>query len=204
MANAENLVLTGTTAINGTGNALNNVLTGNSAVNTLAGGTGNDTYIIGTGDIVTEAANAGTDTVQSNITYTLGNNVENLTLTGSNAINGTGNTLGNLLLGNSGANILNGKTGNDILTGGSGTDIFLFDTALNASTNKDTITDFNIVDDTIRLENAIFTKFATTGGNLCGQLCVRRGCQGPRQQRLLGLQHHQRQPVLRCRRQRCW
>ena len=97
----ENLTLTGTAAINGTGNALDNVLTGNSANNiltggagndtligsagadTLIGGTGNDTYVVDTtGDVVTELANEGTDTVQSSITYTLGAEIENLTLTG--------------------------------------------------------------------------------------------------------------------------
>ena len=60
----------------------------------MAGGAGNDTYIVdNTGDVVTEAANAGTDLVYSSVTYTLTANVENLTLTGSSNINGTGNTL---------------------------------------------------------------------------------------------------------------
>uniref|UniRef100_UPI0039892B92 calcium-binding protein n=1 Tax=Methyloglobulus sp. TaxID=2518622 RepID=UPI0039892B92 len=120
--NVENLTLIGSTAINGTGNTLNNVLTGNSAKNILTGGTGDDTYIIGTGDIVTEAASAGTDTVQTNITYTLGTNVENLTLTGSNGINGKGNALNNVLIGNSAANSLSGGGGNDTLDGLAGVD----------------------------------------------------------------------------------
>ncbi|WP_409448932.1 calcium-binding protein, partial [Acinetobacter baumannii] len=90
-------------------NALNNVIVGNSAINTLTGGVGddylnggvgadkllggigNDSYVIdNTGDIVTENAGEGIDTVLSSITYTLGNNLENLTLIGSTAINGTG------------------------------------------------------------------------------------------------------------------
>ena len=119
-ANVENLTLTGTTAINGTGNALDNVLTGNSAANVLTGGSGNDTYMVGTGDTVTELASAGSDTVQSSITWTLGANLENLTLTGTSAINGTGNTLDNILVGNSAANVLTGGAGNDIYVVGTG------------------------------------------------------------------------------------
>jgi Ca2+-binding RTX toxin-like protein len=140
-SNLENLTLTGTSAINGTGNELNNVLIGNSASNILTGGSGddtlnggsgadkligglgNDTYIVdNTKDVVTEALNEGTDTVQSSITYTLGANVENLVLTGTSAINGTGNTLSNVLTGNSGANVLTGGSGNDTLNGGAGND----------------------------------------------------------------------------------
>ncbi len=162
-ANVDDLMLTGTTAINGTGNSLNNVLTGNSATNTLTGGAGDDTYVIGTGDSVVEAASAGIDTVQANITYTLVNNVENLSLTGTTAINGTGNTLNNVLIGNSAANTLTGGAGNDSLSGGLGVDNFVFNAALNALTNNDIITDFRVVDDTIKLENAIFAKFTATG-----------------------------------------
>jgi Ca2+-binding RTX toxin-like protein len=116
-ANVENLTLTGTTAIKGTGNALDNVLTGNSAVNVLTGGAGNDTYVVGTGDTTTEAAGAGNDTVKSSIAWTLATNVENLTLTGTSAVNGTGNTANNVLTGNSAINTLTGGAGNDTLDG---------------------------------------------------------------------------------------
>jgi Ca2+-binding RTX toxin-like protein len=128
-ANVENLTLTGTTAINGTGNALDNVLTGNSAANVLTGGAGNDTYIVGTGDTTTEAAGAGLDTVQSSIAWTLANNVENLTLTGSSAVNGTGNTADNVLTGNSAANTLNGGAGADTMLGGAANDTYVVDNA---------------------------------------------------------------------------
>ncbi len=130
-ANLENLTLTGTTAINGSGNTLNNTITGNSANNILnggggadrlIGGLGNDIYIVGSGDMITEQANAGSDTVQANITWILGTNLENLTLTGTDAINGTGNTLDNTITGNSANNILNGASGNDTLDGGAGND----------------------------------------------------------------------------------
>jgi len=143
-SNLENLTLTGTTAINGTGNALDNRLTGNSANNTLTGGAGNDVLDGGTGndtmlggagndsyvvnvttDVVTENANEGTDTVNSAVTWTLGNNLENLTLTGTSAINGTGNALANLLTGNSANNTLTSGAGNDTLDGGAGNDTML-------------------------------------------------------------------------------
>ena len=58
----------------------------------MIGGLGNDTYVVdNVGDVVTEALNEGTDTVQSSVSFALGANVENLTLTGSANINGTGN-----------------------------------------------------------------------------------------------------------------
>jgi trimeric autotransporter adhesin len=125
--NVENLILTGSLAINGTGNSLNNMLTGNSAANILAGGAGDDTYFVSTGDTVTEASNAGTDSVFSNVTWTLSANVENLTLVDNNAINGTGNTLNNVITGNNAANTLNGGGGADTLLGGAGNDIYVVD-----------------------------------------------------------------------------
>ena len=89
----------------------------------------------------------------------MGANLENLTLTGSGNINGTGNTLVNKIFGNGGSNAINGGTGSDSLTGGSGSDTFIFNSNLGSS-NVDTITDYNVVADTIRLENAIFTGLA--------------------------------------------
>lgn len=128
-ANVENITLTGTSAINATGNALDNVLTGNSAINQLTGGAGNDTYVVGTGDVVNENANEGIDTVISSITWTLATaaNVENLTLTGTSAINGTGNALANLIIGNDGDNLIDGGTGIDTMQGGLGNDIYTVD-----------------------------------------------------------------------------
>jgi Ca2+-binding RTX toxin-like protein len=128
--NVENLLLTGTNAINGFGNSLANTITGNSGANTLdggagadqlSGGQGNDIYVVDeAGDAVTEASAQGTDTVQSGITYTLTDNVENLTLTGGNAINGTGNALDNVLTSSSGVNVLTGGGGNDTYVVGAG------------------------------------------------------------------------------------
>jgi len=138
-ANVENLTLTGVANINGIGNTLNNVITGNSGNNTLNGGTGvdtlvggmgDDTYLVdGADDVVTEATGAGTDTVQTSVSYTLGTNVENLILGGSSDINGTGNTLANVLTGNNGANVLNGGTGADTMSGAAGNDSYVVDDA---------------------------------------------------------------------------
>ena len=128
-ANVENLTLTGSSAINGTGNALDNVLTGNGGANTLSGGAGNDTYFVGAGDTVTESTSAGTDTVISTATWTLASNIENLVLGGTSAINGTGNTLNNTLTGNGAANTLSGGTGADTMIGGAGNDTYVVDAA---------------------------------------------------------------------------
>ena len=144
-ANVENLTLLGTTAIDGTGNTLDNSMTGNGANNRLAGGDGNDTLSGGGGndtllgqvgddmlnggtgadallggagndiyviadnqDTVTELANEGIDRVNSSISYTLGDNIENLTLTGTAETYGIGNSLDNTLTGNNAANYLAG------------------------------------------------------------------------------------------------
>ena len=121
-----------------TGNGGNNILDGGAGGDTLTGGAGDDTYVVNVagagGDVVVEGAAAGTDTVRSTATYTLGANVENLTLLGSANINGTGNALVNVLIGNDGNNTLDGAGGNDTLEGGLGND------TLNGGANTDTAT----------------------------------------------------------------
>lgn len=136
-ANVENLYLASTAgAINGTGNSLNNKIVGNddnnildgkSGKNTLIGGKGDDTYIINASnasDSIVENYGEGIDTIKSSITYSLANtyNVENLTLTGTDNINGIGNDMDNYIIGNSGNNILRGGEGNDTLDGRGGSD----------------------------------------------------------------------------------
>lgn len=102
------------------------LLDGGSGNDTMRGNAGNDVYVVDSGgDSVIENANEGTDTVQSSVSYTLGANVENLTLTGSGNINGTGNSLDNVITGNNGNNVLNGMGGNDHVFGGNGNDTFL-------------------------------------------------------------------------------
>ncbi|WP_423069086.1 Ig-like domain-containing protein [Devosia sp. CN2-171] len=155
------------------GLAGNDTLDGGTGRDSMSGGSGNDTYVVDNSeDRVTELSGEGTDTVKSSVSFTLGSNIENLTLTGSSSINGTGNSLANVLTGNGGANVLSGSSGNDTLngklgidtlSGGSGKDTFVFDTAL-GSTNIDRISDFNVTDDTIALSKSVFA--ALSLGNL--------------------------------------
>jgi len=158
-----------------TGRAGNDTLRGWSGADTMIGGLGNDTYLVeNAGDIVTENLNQGTDTVSSRLTYALPANVERLILTGTSAINGTGNGLANGITGNSAANQLNGGAGNDTLdgglgnnrlTGGAGNDIFKF----TSKNHVDIIADYSVANDTIQLENGIFTALTATGTLAAGQ-----------------------------------
>ena len=135
----ERLTLTGSADIKGTGNNLDNILTGNAGNNVLTGGKGHDTYYVqNTGDTVVEAKDQGTDLVYSTASFTLGASsyVENLTLTGSAAINGKGNNLANVITGNAGDNILDGGKGDDTLAGGAGDDTYYVDSAGDVVTEK--------------------------------------------------------------------
>jgi trimeric autotransporter adhesin len=214
--NVYNLILTGSSDIDGTGNALSNFIQGNSGRNTLTGGggtdyiygdagddtldggdgndilngdlgadtfiesSGNDTYIVdNAGDMVIDmGAGSGNDKVKSSITYNLATNaptVRDITLTGSQNITATGNSLNNFIVGNSGDNslfglegrdylygqegfdILNGGEGRDHLSGGSGSDRFVFDGDF-ANMGIDRIADFSAAEgDKIRLSLSTFS-----------------------------------------------
>jgi serralysin len=172
------------------GNAAANVLDGGAGADTLAGGAGNDTYVVNAkGDVVIEQAGGGTDLVKAAISYSLvdtdgagadGGNVERLQLTGSTAINGTGNALANVLSGNSSANVLSGGSGADTLlggagndtliggsgqdqlTGGTGQDTFRFTDSPSAA-NRDLITDFSAVDDRLEFAHAAYAALGPVG-----------------------------------------
>ncbi|RJF89326.1 calcium-binding protein [Oleomonas cavernae] len=147
----ENLVITGSAAVDGTGNTLVNSITGGDGANilsgmsgndtlvggagndtldggtgadTMSGGTGNDTYVVdSTGDVANDANGEGIDTVQSSVTFSLGGQyIENLVLASGAAVNGTGNSLANIITGGAGANFLSGGSGDDTLVGAAGTD----------------------------------------------------------------------------------
>jgi Ca2+-binding RTX toxin-like protein len=135
----EVLKLIGNGNIDGTGNGLANTINGNSGKNTLdggvdavtdflAGGQGDDTYVLGTGsDVVIEVFGGGSDTITSTITRSLVpyGQIENLTLLGSAHIDGTGNGAANRIVGNDGQNILDGGGGLDTLEGGNAKDTYV-------------------------------------------------------------------------------
>jgi Ca2+-binding RTX toxin-like protein len=149
-ANVENLIATGTSSQTLTGNASANTLTGNAAANvldglggadTMVGGAGNDTYVVDSlGDVIVELTNQGVDTVRTTLgAYTLGANLENLTQLGSTPFTGTGNNMGNSLVGGGAADILDGRGGADSLKGGGGADRFILRVG---EANNDVVQDF--------------------------------------------------------------
>ncbi|HVQ09774.1 MAG TPA: calcium-binding protein [Allosphingosinicella sp.] len=163
----------GTENLNFTGNSLNNIIVGNYGANLLDGGlaggddtlyglAGDDTYVIrNAGDQAVEQAGQGSDTVYSYSNFALqaGSEIEVISTVShaaTNAIDLTGNEFAQTVVGNSGANLLDGKGGNDLLAGLGGADTFAFTSALGAG-NVDTLFDFSAADDTIALDDAVFT-----------------------------------------------
>ena len=166
-----------TTAINLTGNELDNYVTGNAGANTLDGGPGgldqlwgrqgDDSYFVDSNDLVVEYAGQGYDIVYARATFALGAGVEIEVLGtvdnfATTAINLTGNELSNYVTGNAGANTINGGAGSDYLEGRGGADSFAFTTTL-APGNVDQIADFLSGTDRIALDDAIFAGIGTPG-----------------------------------------
>lgn len=163
----------------------NDVLIGGAGQDRLKGGAGNDVFVLENGfDSVEDTG--GIDTITSTITRNLVSYpaVENLILLGAAAVHGFGNAAANVITGNGAANNLggaagndtlsagggndwlNGGAGNDRLSGGAGLDNFVLDAALSATTNVDTIVDFDVPRDTIRLDNAVMAGLGPTVGVL--------------------------------------
>ena len=179
LAGAQNTVNAGTDTLsnfeNLKGSIHNDTLTGNAASNTIIGDQGND---ILNGDAGIDTASYETAKVGVTVSLAIAgtqNTVGAGTDTLSNFENLRGGNFNDTLTGNAGANQLTGGLGNDTMTGNSGADSFVFNTALNATTNTDTITDFAPVDDTLVLENAIFTKFVATGTIPAGTFVANAG-----------------------------
>jgi Ca2+-binding RTX toxin-like protein len=173
-------------------NTLGNTMRGYAGADTLVGTSANDIfYVDDRNDRVIETSSSSTkDKVVTSVTHTLAANVENMSTSGSAAINLAGNNLNNVIDGNSNKNSINGGSGddtlnggaandtvagstgndrlsggagNDRLSGGLGKDYFVFSDKLNKVSNVDTLTDFSVKDDTVLLENAVFTKLRKTG-----------------------------------------
>jgi len=179
LTSAQNTVGAGTDTLlaieNLTGSSFNDTLTGNTGNNVLNGGLGNDTLkgaagndtLNGGGGIDTASYDGTATGVTVNLSLT---SAQNTVGAGTDILLAIENLIGSgfndTLTGNTGNNVLNGGLGNDTLTGGTGLDYFLFNTPLSESNNKDLITDFNIVDDVIQLENSIMTSIGSTTGVL--------------------------------------
>jgi Ca2+-binding RTX toxin-like protein len=162
----KNVILDGSVQV-GYGNSLNNQIIGNNSNNyldglegsdTLVGGLGDDTYVVDNiGDVVVEKANEGTDTVRSFLAYTLGTNLENLVLLGSEKLSGTGNEVSNKIEGNDSDNTLYGFSGDDTLIGNGGNDV------LDGGVGADTMIGGR-GDDTYYIENANDLTVEVNGG----------------------------------------
>jgi Ca2+-binding RTX toxin-like protein len=156
------------------GDAGNDRLDGGIGADVMIGGAGNDVFIVDErGDKAVERDGEGTDTVEASATFTVRVGIENLTLTGMAAINGTGNLADNNITGNAQNNILNGGGGNDTLAaglgldtliGGRGADKFVFDSLPNTLSNVDVVQDFVALQgDKVQLSKADFAALGSLG-----------------------------------------
>ena len=177
---------TGTDALELIGNSSSQRIVGNNGANYIHGGGGNDELIGRDGndtyrlpdsnDVIVEAGGEGIDTVTVLGTYVLtpGADVEVVTADDYylSFVDITGNDNGNSLVGSGGDDVLNGRGGRDDLFGNDGDDSFLFDTPLDAATNVDRILDFSVADDTILLDQTIFSSSLGLGNISAGELVI--------------------------------
>jgi Ca2+-binding RTX toxin-like protein len=160
------------------GEAGNDTLDGGVGADVMIGGYGNDIYIVDSAaDAVVESGGQGQDEVRTSVSWsmTAGADVETLRTTndaGVGTINLAGNASGNIVRGNNGNNVINGGAGDDELTGLGGQDSFLFDSALDAATNVDAVTDLNVADDTILLDQDIFSSSLGLGNIADGEFVI--------------------------------
>jgi len=196
-ANVEALALMGLASINGTGNSAANSLTGNDGNNvldggagndTLTGGKGNDTYVVDSlGDVVVELAGGGADTVRTTLlTYSLGDNLENLTFSGAGPFRGYGNALANVLTGGAGADTLEGGLGNDtyvitnakariVEAAGAGTDSVVSTVSYQLSDNVETLRIYGTGINGTRLTGVGNTLANTLAGDANNQVFIGLG-----------------------------
>ena len=179
LAGAQNTVNAGTDTLsnfeNLKGSIHNDTLTGNAASNVIIGDQGND---IMNGDAGIDIASYETAKVGVTVSLAIAgaqNTIGAGTDTLTNFEQLRGSNFNDTFTGDTGANSLFGGLGNDTMTGNAGPDSFVFNSGLNATTNTDTITDFSVVDDTLVLENAIFTQFAATGAIPAGTFVANAG-----------------------------
>ncbi len=163
-------------------------LDGGAGADAMHGGMGNDRYIVDdAGDTADETDGyggdaGGFDQVSASVSFTLGDFIENLTLTGADDINGTGNSLANRIAGNDGANTLDGGAGTDVLTGGLGNDRLIGGNGIdtlwggadadvfvlqNIAVHRDSLRDFQSGLDSIEISAALFG-----GGLAAGSLAA--------------------------------
>jgi Ca2+-binding RTX toxin-like protein len=130
-------------------------LDGGAGVDTMNGDDGNDTYIVTAGDVLVDSG--GTDTVETSITWSLGTEFENLTMTGTGNITMQGNNLNNLIVGNSGNNTFNARAGDDTILAGAGNDrIDMFGNGFASYGNE-------VVDGGEGFDNIDFSGYAKSG-----------------------------------------